>query len=175
VHEIEALGFRAASEQGAAVLGAHGVPAHVGHAQFGHVGETVGGGVHPAEAGAAALLAAARHHLHAEADAEHGLAPLDDVLGQRGHQAGAVQLAHAAVEVADAGEHQLVGGFDVGSGGADAGAGAYLAQHVCDGSDVAYAVVDNDDHQGSSADWVKKILWLCRRQRLMRVMRDGFS
>jgi hypothetical protein len=99
----------------------------------------------------AALLASARHHLHAQADAQDRLSLHERLLAQAGNEARFGELSHAVAEVPNPWQDQFVRRCDVCRRAAHAGFGADLAQHVQHRRHVADAVVDDHDHATSSA------------------------
>ena len=65
-------------------------------------------GVDPPEAGQGALLAAPGHHLHPDADAQDGLALVEDEIVERGAHARFFETRHRPVERSNAGQDQVI-------------------------------------------------------------------
>src|SRR5690349_6613455 len=102
--------------------------------------------VDPAQAFLLSLLAGTSEHLHADADAEHGHALLNDELVERRPHARAIQEAHRVVERSDAGKNELRRARKICWAARDRDRDTEALVTVGEGEDVAEAIVDDRDH-----------------------------
>src|SRR5579859_7554898 len=103
----------------------------------------------PSEPRLSPLLALAPEQLHSHADAEEGDARRNAPLEQ-GHDATLAELAHAMIEVPDAGEDESARRLDDVRANRRRHIGAHPLEHVGDRPEVADAVIDDDDHAAPS-------------------------
>ena len=144
VHEVEAGIVGKVIEQRAGLLRVDEIPAHVRHFQVRlRELEQPAAGRDEIQSGQLPFVASGAQQLHAEADAQHGGAPFQRLLLDRGDELAGGELAHGVVKRADSGQQDLLGLQHLLRRRDQLRWHADLAEHVQDRAEIAHSIIDD--------------------------------